>query len=43
MSTLGHGTSRRRLVGLAVLPLLLLFFLAQRYYIQGVVVSGVKG
>lgn len=28
---------------LAMLPPLLLFFLAQRYYIQGVVVSGVKG
>jgi multiple sugar transport system permease protein len=28
---------------LAVLPLILLFFIAQRYYIQGVVVSGVKG
>ena len=24
-------------------PLLLLFFLLQRYFIQGVVVSGVKG
>jgi multiple sugar transport system permease protein len=28
---------------LAVLPLLVLFFVAQRYYIQGIVVSGVKG
>jgi multiple sugar transport system permease protein len=28
---------------LAVLPLIVLFFIAQRYYIQGVVVSGVKG
>jgi multiple sugar transport system permease protein len=28
---------------LAILPLILVFFLAQRYYIQGVVVSGVKG
>jgi multiple sugar transport system permease protein len=28
---------------IAVLPLILLFFVAQRYYIQGVVVSGVKG
>jgi multiple sugar transport system permease protein len=28
---------------IAVLPLIVLFFLAQRYYIQGVVVSGVKG
>lgn len=28
---------------LALLPLLLAFFLAQRFYIQGVVVSGVKG
>lgn len=28
---------------LAILPLILAFFLAQRYYIQGVVVSGVKG
>jgi multiple sugar transport system permease protein len=27
----------------AMLPPLLLFFLAQRYYIQGVVVSGIKG
>ena len=28
---------------LAILPLILAFFLAQRYYIQGVVVTGVKG
>jgi multiple sugar transport system permease protein len=28
---------------LAVLPLIILFFVAQRYYIQGVVISGVKG
>lgn len=28
---------------LAILPLIVVFFLAQRYYIQGVVVSGVKG
>jgi multiple sugar transport system permease protein len=28
---------------IAVLPLIVLFFVAQRYYIQGVVVSGVKG
>ena len=28
---------------LAILPLTLAFFLAQRYYIQGVVVTGVKG
>jgi multiple sugar transport system permease protein len=28
---------------IAVLPLIALFFIAQRYYIQGVVVSGVKG
>jgi multiple sugar transport system permease protein len=28
---------------IAVLPLISLFFIAQRYYIQGVVVSGVKG
>lgn len=28
---------------LAVLPLIVLFFVAQRYYIQGVVISGVKG
>jgi ABC-type sugar transport system permease subunit len=28
---------------IAVLPLLVLVFVAQRYYIQGVVVSGVKG
>jgi ABC-type glycerol-3-phosphate transport system permease component len=28
---------------LAVLPTILLFFLAQRYFVQGIVVSGVKG
>ncbi len=28
---------------LAILPLILAFFLARRYYIQGVVVTGVKG
>jgi multiple sugar transport system permease protein len=28
---------------IAVLPLIVLFFVAQRYYIQGVVVTGVKG
>jgi multiple sugar transport system permease protein len=26
-----------------VIPVLLLFFFAQRYFIQGIVVSGVKG
>jgi len=28
---------------LAILPTILLFFLAQRYFVQGIVVSGVKG
>jgi multiple sugar transport system permease protein len=28
---------------IAMLPPLMLFFFAQRYYIQGVVVSGIKG
>jgi multiple sugar transport system permease protein len=28
---------------LAILPTILLFFFAQRYFIQGIVVSGVKG
>jgi ABC-type glycerol-3-phosphate transport system permease component len=28
---------------LAVLPTILLFFLAQRYFVQGIVISGVKG
>jgi multiple sugar transport system permease protein len=27
----------------AVLPTIALFFLAQRYFVQGIVVSGVKG
>ncbi len=27
----------------ALLPTLLIFFVAQRYFIQGIVVSGVKG
>ena len=28
---------------LAILPVLAVFFFAQRYYIQGIVISGVKG
>jgi ABC-type glycerol-3-phosphate transport system permease component len=28
---------------LSVVPVLLLFFLAQRYFIQGIVITGVKG
>ncbi len=28
---------------LAVLPTIVIFFLAQRYFVQGIVVSGVKG
>jgi multiple sugar transport system permease protein len=28
---------------LAILPVVILFFVAQRYFIQGIVFSGVKG
>jgi len=28
---------------MAILPTIVIFFLAQRYFVQGIVVSGVKG
>jgi multiple sugar transport system permease protein len=28
---------------LAVSPILVIFFLAQRYFVQGIVITGVKG
>ncbi len=43
----GYGVQRWHLLMaaslLVLMPVLILFFLAQRYFIQGVVVSGVKG
>jgi multiple sugar transport system permease protein len=28
---------------LAVAPILIIFFIAQRYFVQGIVITGVKG
>ena len=45
---MGHWTTfcsrlRRRLIVLAMLPVIVIFFLGQRFFVQGIVMSGIKG